>query len=160
YYQRWTKYVQEFGDDEDLVAVVEGGTRPQMIAALDEIAGRVAAQPELFDRLNYKVDLRPLRKRSLLFLPVEQLRGIQDHLRHMAMLLEPPVIGLIDPLTGWKHLTLFELLDKSALVNGPFNPEEKLFPERDPLLRQLNVLSKNVHAYLDDPAKYASPWNN
>ena len=27
YYQRWTKYIQEFGDDEDLVAVVEGGER-------------------------------------------------------------------------------------------------------------------------------------
>lgn len=160
YYQRWTKYIQEFGDDEDLVAVVEGSDRPQMIAALDEIARRVALESELFDRLNYKVDLRPLRNRSLLFLPTDQLRSIQDHLKNMSMLLEPPVIGLIDPLTGWKHLTFFELMDKSALVNGPFNPEQKFFPERDPLLKQLSILCKNVRNYLDDPLKYESPWQN
>ncbi len=160
YYQRWLKYTKEFGDDEDLVAVVEGNNREQMIAALDEIARRVTAEPALFDRLNYKVDLRPLQNRSLLYLPTDQLRSIQDHLKNMSMLLEPPVIGLIDPLTGWKHLTFFELMDKSALVNGPFNPETNFFPDRDPLLRQLNVLCKNVRAYLDDPAAYESPWQN
>jgi hopanoid biosynthesis associated RND transporter like protein HpnN len=159
YYQRWTKYIKEFGDDEDLVAVVEGQDRGQMIAALDEIARRVAAEPNLFDRLNYKVDLRPLQNRSLLFLPTDQLRGIQDHLKNMAMLLEPPVIGLIDPLTGWKHLTFFELMDKSALVNGTLNPEQ-IIPERDPLLRQLSILCKDVRGYLDDPANYVSPWQN
>ena len=51
-------------------------------------------------------------------------------------------------------------MDKSALVNGPFNPEQKLAPERDPLLKQLSVLCKNVRAYLDDAAKYQSPWQN
>jgi hopanoid biosynthesis associated RND transporter like protein HpnN len=160
YYQRWTKFIKEFGDDEDLVAVVEGTSRPAMIAALDEIARRVQADSSLFDRLNYKVDLRPLRNRSLLFLPTDQLRSIQDHLKHMAMLLEPPVIGLLDPLTGWKHLTFFELMDKSALVNGPFNLDQNAFPEKDPLLRQLGVLCKNVRVYLDDPAQYESPWHN
>src|SRR4051812_24039274 len=44
YYQRWSKYIEEFGDDEDLVAVVEGGDRATMISVLDEIACRVAAE--------------------------------------------------------------------------------------------------------------------
>jgi hopanoid biosynthesis associated RND transporter like protein HpnN len=159
YYQRWTKYIKEFGDDEDLVAVVEGTDRTQMIGALEAIAERVAAEPYLFDRLSYKVDLRHLRNRSLLFLPTDQLRGIQDHLKNMSMLLEPPVIGLIDPLAGWKHLTFFELMDKSAFVNGSF-AEQKFQPEKDPLLKQLSIFCKNVRVYLDEPEKYESPWQN
>src|SRR5438105_167059 len=69
YYQRWKKYVKEFGDDEDLVVVLESASRerqrpeerrqrPEMVAVLEEIAARIQADPKRFDRLNYKVDLR------------------------------------------------------------------------------------------------------
>src|SRR5262245_57042274 len=34
YYQRWKKYVGEFGDDDDLVVVVEGRTRERMVKVL------------------------------------------------------------------------------------------------------------------------------
>lgn len=158
YYQRWARFIEEFGDDEDLVAVVEGTDRAQMIAALDAVAEQIRAEPELFDRLNYKVDLRGLQNRSLMFLNFDQLRGIQDHLKNMSMLLEPPVFGLLDPLTGWKHLTLFEMLDKAALVNGPFNPEVTFTPEKDALLKQTSVVCRGFLGYLDSPTNYHSPW--
>src|SRR5207244_247635 len=80
YYQRWKKYVQEFGEDEDLVVVVEGKSRETMVAALEDLATQVAAKPEHFDRVQYKVDLRPLRNRALLYLPTDQLRTIQDQI--------------------------------------------------------------------------------
>src|SRR5262245_7258960 len=34
YQERWRNYVQEFGDDDDMVVVVEGAGRERMIAAL------------------------------------------------------------------------------------------------------------------------------
>src|SRR5438270_14060064 len=67
YQKRWRAYLSEFGDDDDMVVVVEGANRDCMTAALEHLAIDVRSQPERFDRLFYKVDLRPLRDRALLF---------------------------------------------------------------------------------------------
>src|SRR5258707_1085628 len=56
YQQRWQDYLHEFGDDDDIVAVIKGKDRARMKAALDDLAEKVHGKPELFDRLFYKVD--------------------------------------------------------------------------------------------------------
>src|SRR5205085_8732478 len=58
YQQRWRQYLAEFGDDDDMVMVVEGHNTERMRAALEAVAADVRQQPELFDHLFYKVDLR------------------------------------------------------------------------------------------------------
>src|SRR5437764_4315377 len=73
YYKRWDQYVREFGDDDDMVVVVQGASREPIVAALEDLAGEIERRPELFDRLFYKADLRGLRNRALLFLPIEQI---------------------------------------------------------------------------------------
>src|SRR5262245_46094485 len=89
YQQRWQRYLAEFGDDDDIVVVVQGSDRPSMQAGLDRVAGRLAQHPDLFDRLFYKVDLRSLRNRALLLAPYEQIQTIQrDYLADMKPLLE------------------------------------------------------------------------
>jgi predicted exporter len=98
--------------------------------------------------------------RVLLYLPTDQVRAIAEHLRPMALLLEPPVIGLLDPLAGWRRLTLYEMTDKAALINGAFNPDTKENIDQDPLLKQLSSAVKKSLVYLDDPTKYESPWVN
>src|SRR5262249_10665813 len=112
YYKRWEQYVSEFGDDDDMVVVIQGAPRDRIVEALEALAGDIRQQPTLFDRLFYKADLRCLRNRALLFLPTEQIRQIQDQLQGMALLLEPPVLGGLDPLFGWRQLTLQQLLDE------------------------------------------------
>ena len=91
--ERWRRYLAEFGDDDDIVVVVKGSDRNQMKTALDALAVEVGKQPKRFDRLFYKVDLRNLSNRALLFLPTEEIARIQGNLRNMGMLLEPPVVG-------------------------------------------------------------------
>src|SRR5271154_6760263 len=60
YQKRWQRYQAEFGEDNDMVVVVKGHGTSRMKAALESVASRVARQPERFDRLFYKVDLRSL----------------------------------------------------------------------------------------------------
>jgi predicted RND superfamily exporter protein len=50
YYQRWQQYVKEFGDDDDMVVVIQGKERSQMVAALEDIAGQIQESPQLYDR--------------------------------------------------------------------------------------------------------------
>src|SRR5262245_40484571 len=89
YQQRWRRYLDEFGDDDDIVVVVRGSDRARMNAALEQMAARVREKPELFDRLFYKADLRHLRDRALLLLPDDELDAIHQHLSspQMSMLL-------------------------------------------------------------------------
>src|ERR1700753_1760145 len=67
--KRWQKYLDAFGDDDDMVVGVEGGARGRMPAALDAVADRVKQRPDLFDRVFYRVDLRAIHDRALLFMP-------------------------------------------------------------------------------------------
>ena len=85
--KRWRHYLAEFGEDEDMVVVVRGRDQQQIKDALEAIAGRLQQNPHLFDRLFYKVDLRPIHSRALLFLGSEEIQKIHDGLEPMRPLL-------------------------------------------------------------------------
>ncbi|MCE9530448.1 MAG: MMPL family transporter, partial [Planctomycetes bacterium] len=48
---RWRNYLREFGEDDDIVFVIEGKDGARMQAAIDKLADRLRAEPELFDRV-------------------------------------------------------------------------------------------------------------
>jgi hopanoid biosynthesis associated RND transporter like protein HpnN len=160
YQERWRQYVEEFGDDDDMVVVVRGKDRGEMRQALEALAAEVKKQPRLFDRLFYKVDLRPLRNRALLFLPVEQIRQIQDNLKSMGLLLEPPLLGHLDPFIGWKSLTLSRLLSEAQQRVSARSGDGPLPPDDRQLLTQLTSICNTAADVLDDPARYRSPWES
>lgn len=160
YYQRWQQYLAEFGDDDDMVVVVRGAERARMRQALDDLAGRVKKQPALFDRLFYRVDARPLRDRALLFLSADQIRLIQDDLKNMSMLLEPPVLGMLNQNFGWQNLTVLQLLNEGYRRASSLATESAGHPEQDPMLRQLNAICRSALATLRDPGSYRNPWTS
>jgi hopanoid biosynthesis associated RND transporter like protein HpnN len=160
YQERWQQYVNEFGDDDDMVVVVQGRDRPTMERALEALAVEVQKQPALFDRLFYKVDLRHLRNRALLFLPADQIRQIQDNLRSMDMLLNPPFIANLDPLFGWKSLTLGHLLNEAEQRALARAGEKTLRPGDEQLFTQLASVCSTAEAVLRDPDRYQSPWGS
>jgi hopanoid biosynthesis associated RND transporter like protein HpnN len=160
YLERWRQYVAEFGDDDDMVVVVQGDERGSMQAALEALADEVRRQPSLFDRLFYKVDLRALRNRALLFLPAVQIQQIQDNIKSMGLLLEPPVITEWDPLFGWKQLTLTRLLGEAEQRIQISGSDKALHPGDEQLLTQLASICNTAAAVLEDPARYTSPWES
>ncbi|HSQ57285.1 MAG TPA: hypothetical protein VLM40_16305, partial [Gemmata sp.] len=78
--QRWQKFLDAFGDDDDMVVVAEGSDRTSMTAALDAVAAKLKERPDLFDRVFHKVDLRHIRDRAILHLPPDQLEAIAARL--------------------------------------------------------------------------------
>jgi hopanoid biosynthesis associated RND transporter like protein HpnN len=153
YQKRWREYLGEFGDDNDIVVVVQGGDRQRMQDALEALATEVGKQPTLFDRLFYKVDLRNLRDRALLYLPTEQIQQIQENIKSMHLLLE------FGPVS-WQSLTLFSLLHEARDRAGKIMPGKALKPEDQQFLAQLLTLSESAAATLTDPAKYHNPWHS
>jgi hopanoid biosynthesis associated RND transporter like protein HpnN len=151
--KRWRQYLAEFGADDDMVVVVRGADRERMKRALDEIAIRVAARPDLFDRLFYKVDLRPLRNRALMFLPADDIQSIRDRLQPMSPLL---VTGSF----GWQGFTVPSLLRVGAGTRVPFlKAGQPLGNDDDQFFRQLAGILRAADATLADPASYRNPWS-
>lgn len=158
YQQRWQRYQSEFGEDNDMVVVVKGKDPGQMKAALEAIASRVARQPDRFDRLFYKVDLRSLRNRALLFLSPAQIGTIQQNLQSMSLLLDPPVVGAIDRQLGWRSLNFHRLIYEARDRAGKILPDQPLTKADDQFLTQLLAISRTASDYLSDPASYRNPW--
>ncbi len=156
YQQRWRQYLAEFGDDDDIVVVVQGAGpayRERMVQAIEALADRLGRDPEHFTRLFYKADLRALHNRALLLLPREQIEKIQDNLQSMRLLLE------VGP-AGWRALNLLSLLieARSRLLAAP---EGQPLKEADvQLLTQLLSITRAATATLDDPASYRNPWGS
>jgi hopanoid biosynthesis associated RND transporter like protein HpnN len=151
--QRWRDYLAEFGDDDDIVVVVKGTDRPRMEKALDELAARVQDRPDLFDRLFYKVDLRSLRNRALLFLSTQEIQAIQHHLKDMGQLLKHGWIS-------WKLLTLSSLLQEAVQRTAKMRAGDPLSSSDEVFLTQLWNITRNAKEVLVDPTKYKTPWGS
>ncbi len=150
--KRWHQYLDEFGDDDDMVVVVRGKDRAQMKQALDDIGGRITSRADLFDRLFYRVDLRPLRNRALLFLPAEQIQSIRDGLLPLGPL-------LFTGRFGWQGFTLQSLVRIEATRRlGVMRAGQPLSAADEQFFRQLAAIHRSADATLADPAEYTNPW--
>ncbi len=154
YQQRWKKYLEEFGDDDDIVVVVQGKEHQRMKLALDAIAAHLAEQPALFDRIFYKVDLRQLRNRALMLAPMEQVRTIHsDYLSDMKRLLD------FGPLS-WHGLGLHSILDEARTRLAEIKPGQPLSPSDERFLVQLVSIARSAQNSVADREGYASPWGS
>ncbi len=160
YLKRWRQYVDEFGDDDDMVVVVQGDDRPQMEKVLDEIAAEIGKRPESFERLFYRVDLTSLHRRALLFLPTEQIRLVQGHIQGMSLLLEPPVLGqFLDPLIGWKNVGVQQLLREGERKLEVWKHDQPN-KEAEEFFVQLDAITSGASDFLESPDKYRNPWQS
>src|SRR5579859_2012274 len=152
YQQRWQKYLAEFGDDDDIVVVVQGREHDRMKSALDAIAGRLGEQPELFDRIFYKADLRHLRNRALMLAPLEQVRTIHgDYLADMKRLLD------LGPIS-WYGLGLNSILDEARTRVAEIQPGKPLSASDERFLAQLVGIARSAKSALAQRDRYVSPW--
>ena len=151
--KRWQRYLDAFGDDDDLVVVVRGTDRGRMKAAADAVAARLAARPDLFDRVFHQVDLRPLRPRSLLYLPADEIAAIDRRLDGMA-----PLLGPLAPVS-WRALSTQALVAQATAALEARAAGRALPPADRDLLAQLPAVLDAAAATLRDPAAYASPWS-
>jgi len=156
YAQRWQKYLAEFGDDDDMVLVVQGNDREQMQLALEKIGSQIAQHPQLFDRLFFKCDLRNLRNRALLYLPSQQIAQIQGNLDNMKLLLEPGLGGF----SSWQMLSLGSLLDEASARLRGIAQSGGLRDGDDTFFTQLNSISVAAANVIDDPSSYSNPWQS
>src|SRR5581483_5717083 len=80
YNRLWIEYINEFGEEDDAVVVVEGPGREQVVPVLQEISTVLAREDQLFHAVLHGVDLEKIRGKGLHFLSPEELRGLERFL--------------------------------------------------------------------------------
>ncbi len=116
YNQRWTDYLAEFGQQDDVVAIVEGASRDQVIPVVDELAAGIAQEDSLFQHVLYKKDLHRIRSKALHYLPPEELKSIEESLDRVGPVLDGDwsVLSLAGSPATWGGARAREAGDTSA----------------------------------------------
>ncbi|MBT0665601.1 MMPL family transporter [Geobacter pelophilus] len=98
-------YRAEFGDQEDIVVVIESGDASQSLAFGDALYARLNKTPGAYRELFYPGGLPFFRKNGLLFMPLEEIQGLSKTLTLAAPVLKdlaaaPSVQTLFTSITG------------------------------------------------------------
>jgi len=151
YNRRWLAYLDEFGDQDDLVIVVEGTGPDTIVPAIDELATRLSADSVHFQSVFWHRDLSLVRRKALHFLEIGQLRQIDLLLEELA-----PVLG-----GHWNQLNAVQLLGRAAAwsrrPNGAVQSAADSGPGDSQFSWTTTFADNFANCLTDDPA-YRSPW--
>ena len=166
FHRRWTSFTESFGDSSDLVVVVEGKNPDAIKVLMEDLGGRLTAEPELFDQVLFKVESGSLKRKGLQYLSPAQL---EQGLRHLEEF-RPILNG------GWNRLRL-DLFATSMLIQidgltrklnpspdatsteTPLTPAEVVIAEQK--LADIITLTERLATSIDyfvTQSKFVSPW--
>ncbi|HUY90346.1 MAG TPA: MMPL family transporter [Pirellulales bacterium] len=147
YNRLWIDYIDEFGDEDDAVVVVEGASREQVVQVLEEISTLLARDDQLFHAVLHGVDLGKIRSKGLHYLSQEELLGVEQFL------------GSVSPIVegNWSRLNL----GRMALGMNQRLEFADQQPDRRPSAaarNEMGRLSDSLMATLGGRRRYQSPW--
>ncbi len=149
----WVDYIREFGEDDDAVVVVEGESRGDVIAVLEELSREVAKDEALFRSVLHEVDLSRIRSKGLHYLSPEDLTAIDRFIEQTQPILDG----------GWAQLRVGTMVAgmASQMVAGP----QAAGATGEPPALTLERFSESLLAGLEAPPpvpgripEYVSPW--
>ena len=149
----WVDYSREFGEDDDAVIVVEGASRGEVIAVLEEVSSEVAKDEALFRSVLHEVDLSRIRSKGLHYLSAADLTAIDRFIERT----EPILDG------GWAQLRVGTMVAGMASQMVACGSAEETNGESPALT--LERFSESLLAGLEAPSpaaglmsEYVSPW--
>ena len=147
YNRRWLEYTKEFGDKEDVVVVVEGESREQIVPALDDVCRRLAERSDLFGAVLHEADAPKLRSKGLYYLKPEELGQIDGFLNQAAPILQG----------NWSSLNLGGMAQwmGAAMSGGSPIPRQQIVAA---IQTELPRVMKGLTAALGQAGPYKSPW--
>ena len=148
YNRLWIDYINEFGDEDDAVVVVEGANREHVVPVLDEISNLLAREDRLFHAVLHGVDLGKIRAKGLHYLSRDELLGIEQFLDSVSPIIDEG---------NWSRLNLGRLLSgiNEQLESAAARPDLA-----DPALlrHEAQRLTDSLLATLSQKQRYQSPW--
>ncbi|HEX3869963.1 MAG TPA: MMPL family transporter, partial [Pirellulales bacterium] len=147
YNRLWIDYINEFGDEDDAVVVVEGPNRDKVVPVLQEIAAHLGREDRLFHAVLHGVDLNKIRAKGLHYLPSEELRGVERFLGEAGPILDGQ----------WARLNLGNMATGMAarLQMVAASGDQSLI---DAARQEVDRLTDSLLTMLSQKKQYVSPW--
>ena len=147
YNKLWIQYIEEFGDDDDVVVVVEGSGREDVAPVMDELALALAREQRLFHAVLHEVDLSKIREKGLHYLSAEEW----DRLERMLGQLTPVMEG------HWAQLNLGQIIANIELrLRATQQTITSL--KRQAVVNELARLADSLLLSLSGHRHFGSPW--
>ncbi|HEY4309734.1 MAG TPA: MMPL family transporter [Pirellulales bacterium] len=147
YNRLWIDYINEFGDDDDAVVVVEGDNRDQVVPVLQEISQSLSRQERLFHAVLHEVDLGKIRSKGLHYLSPEELMKLDGFLSEVG-----PILSGNWSLLNLGHMTEGMCMRLEASARAP----------NDPLSQGVDAEAErfgtSLNTALSHGGRYESPW--
>ncbi|MDR0336408.1 MAG: MMPL family transporter [Planctomycetaceae bacterium] len=142
----WLDYVDEFGDNNEVVVVVEGKGNVETIPVLETLSERIACFPALFQGVLHGVDLSAIQRKGLHYVPLRELELIRKFAAESAQITNG----------HWELLAVNSMLDSLTyrLKQSPQN--ETIAPT---LLHELDSFSLSLANAFGSSPSYGSPWS-
>ena len=94
--QLWLDYIDEFGDFNEVIIVVEGTENNEVIPALELLAEKIKQFPDRYQGILHGVDLSVIHQKGLHFIPVKDLQTIQQFVARSLNPQAPPAAPMDD----------------------------------------------------------------
>ncbi|MCC7087391.1 MAG: MMPL family transporter [Pirellulales bacterium] len=146
YNRLWIEYLEEFGDEDDAVIVVEGANRDAVVPVLSELSAAMNEEKRLFHAILHEVDLSKVRAKGLHYLSVDELRAIEVQLEQALQI----VSG------AWSRLQVGHLIAERMQMLAA---AEQGTPGLNigAALKQLELVANGLLASLSATPRYQSP---
>ncbi len=147
YNRRWIEYTKEFTEKEDVVIVVEGDSREQIVPVMDDVYRRLCRHGDLFGAILHQADAPKLRAKGLYYLKREELQQIDGFLDQASPVLKG----------DWSPLNLGGMAQWMGGVMASGSPaQQKQIQEA--MQTELPRVIGGLSAALGQPGAYQSPW--
>jgi len=147
YNKLWIQYIDEFGDKDDTVVVVEGTNQSHVIPVLEELAHVLSYEDQLFHAVLHEVDLSKIRSKGLHYMSLDNLHQLE----HFQQTVSPVLRG------NWAQLSLRPLLSNLSQQLEPSATQAVPSHQAD----TVQLLDLLIHSLLDSITQngpYHSPW--
>jgi len=148
YNQLWSDYINEFGDKDDALLVVEGPSRDAVVPVLEELSQVLARDEHLFQAVLHQVDLSKIRSKGLHYLGEAEIQATD----HFTARLEPIIQG------DWSRLNVGQMVESLQRGLSQLPPEAHGTVEAQQLLLEATRLAEGLLMAFSDRSSYRSPW--
>lgn len=146
YNRLWIEYIDEFGDDDDAVVVVEGPGREQVVPVLEDISNALAKEDQLFHAVLHGVDLGRIRSKGLHYLSADELLSVERFLAQAAAVADG----------NWIRLNLGHMV--GGMTQRLQAESQRGSRGTAMSLHELERLSESLLSTLSRRQRYQSPW--
>ena len=140
----WLDYIDEFGDNDEVIVVAEGRSNVEIIPVLNQLSERIARHPDLFQGVLHGVDLSTIRLKGLHYVPMRELEIINRFALDSAMIADG----------HWDRLGVDAMLDSITMRLQTSEDPETLIRT----VRELDSFSLSLSGALGSIPSFGSPW--